>query len=72
VGGVKIIGRYNVPSLLATDASALYSKNLLHFITPLIDPETKELKINWEDEIITGTALTRDGQIIHSAFKKGN
>src|SRR5690606_17694338 len=60
VEGVKIIGHLNIPSRLATDASALYAKNLLNFLTPLIDKETKGLKINWEDEIITGTALTRD------------
>jgi NAD(P) transhydrogenase subunit alpha len=68
VNGVKIIGRYNVPSLLSTDSSALYAKNLLNFLTPLIDAETKSLKINWEDQIITGTALTRDGKVIHPSF----
>jgi NAD(P) transhydrogenase subunit alpha len=71
VEGVKIIGHLNIPSRLATDASALYAKNLLNFLTPLIDKETKGLKINWEDEIITGTALTRDGQVIHPNFKQG-
>lgn len=72
VDGVKIVGRYNVPSLLSTDSSALYAKNLLNFITPLIDRETRSLKINWEDQIITGTALTRDGKVIHPNFVKGN
>jgi NAD(P) transhydrogenase subunit alpha len=69
--GVTIIGDLNVAGQLAVDASALYAKNLLNFITPLIDKETKSLKINWEDEIITGTALTRDGQVIHPAFREG-
>lgn len=72
VNGVKIVGRYNVPSLLSTDSSALYAKNLLNFLTPLIDKETRALKINWEDQIITGTALTRDGKVIHPNFVKGN
>lgn len=71
VNGVKIIGHMNIPSRLATDASALYAKNLLNFLTPLVDKETNGLKINWEDEIITGTALTRDGQVIHPNFKQG-
>jgi NAD(P) transhydrogenase subunit alpha len=35
----------------------------------LVDKETKELKINWEDEIVKGVALTRDGQVIHPNFK---
>ena len=51
-----------IPGLLAT---ALYAKNLLNFITPLIDKETKGLKIDWNDEIIKGTLLTRDGQVVH-------
>jgi NAD(P) transhydrogenase subunit alpha len=69
VNGVKIAGLLNLAGSLPVDASALYAKNLLNFITPLIDKETKALKIDWEDEIIKGTALTRDGQIIHPALK---
>jgi NAD(P) transhydrogenase subunit alpha len=69
VGGVKIAGILNLAGRLPVDASALYAKNLLNFITPLIDKETKALKIDWDDEIIKGTALTRDGQVIHPALK---
>ena len=69
--GVTIIGELNVAAQLAVDSSALYSKNLLNFITPLIDAETKSLKIDWEDEIITGTCLTKDGQVVHPAFREG-
>jgi len=69
--GVTIIGDLNVAAQLAVDASALYSKNLLNFITPFIDGETKALKIDWEDEVITGTCLTRDGKVVHSAFSEG-
>lgn len=69
--GVTIIGELNVAGQLAVDSSALYSKNLLNFITPLIDKETKSLAINWEDEIITGTALTKDGEIIHPSLREG-
>ncbi len=67
--GVKIIGYHNVPGRVATDASALYAKNLLNFITPLIDSESKSLDIDWEDEIIVGTLLTRDGAIVHERLK---
>ncbi|UEM22238.1 Re/Si-specific NAD(P)(+) transhydrogenase subunit alpha [Skermanella mucosa] len=67
VGGVKIVGHINVPSRNAVDASMLYSKNLLNFLTPLIDKE-KGLTINWDDEIIKGTALTRDGAVVHPNF----
>jgi NAD(P) transhydrogenase subunit alpha len=63
--GVKIVGHANVPSRLAADASMLYAKNLLNFITPMIDPETKKLTIDWEDEIIQGCLVTRDGAVVH-------
>ncbi len=66
---VKLVGHANVPSRLAVDSTSLYAKNLLNFLTLLIDKETKGLKINWEDEIVKGVALTRDGQIIHPNFK---
>ncbi len=68
IGGVKIIGHLNLPSRIAADASALYARNLLNFLTPLVDKETKSLKINWEDEIVKATTLTRDGAIVHPNF----
>jgi len=67
--GVKIVGHANVPSRTAVDSTALYAKNLLNLVQLLVDKETKELKINWEDEIVKGVALTRDGQVIHPNFK---
>ncbi len=74
VNGVSIVGHYNVPSRVSTDASSLYAKNLLHYLTPLLkqDEESKALSldINWEDEIVVATTLTRDGHVVHSAFKK--
>ncbi|MDG3441946.1 Re/Si-specific NAD(P)(+) transhydrogenase subunit alpha [Nitrospirillum amazonense] len=66
--GVKIVGHTNVPSRIAVDSSALYAKNLLNFLTPLVDKEAKALKIDWNDDIIKGTALTRDGAVIHPTF----
>jgi NAD(P) transhydrogenase subunit alpha len=69
--GVTFIGDLNVAAQLAVDSSALYAKNLLNFITPLIDKETKSLAINWEDEIITGTCLTKDGQVVHPSLREG-
>jgi len=69
VNGVKIVGHLNVPSRVAVDAAQLYAKNLLNFITPLIDKESKQLAINWDDEIIKGVALTRGGAVVHPALK---
>ena len=67
--GVKIIGHRNVPGRLAADASALYARNLLNFITPMVDAESKSLKIDWEDEIITATLLTREGAVVHESCR---
>ena len=69
VNGVKIVGHDNVPGRLAASASALYAKNLLTFLETLIDKKEKKIAINWDDEIVKGTALTRDGAIIHPIFK---
>ena len=68
VGPAKILGYLNMPGRLAASASALYAKNLLTFIDTLIDKKEKKLAINWDDEIVKGTALTRDGAIIHPNF----
>jgi H+-translocating NAD(P) transhydrogenase subunit alpha len=69
VGGVKIVGFANVPGRLAATASSLYAKNLLAFLDVLIDKKTKTLAINWDDDIVKATALTRDGAIVHPNFK---
>jgi NAD(P) transhydrogenase subunit alpha len=68
VNGVKIVGYPNMPSRIAVDASNLYARNLLNFLTPLIDKETKALKINREDEIVKATLLTKDGAVVHPQF----
>jgi len=63
--GVKIIGHANVPARLAEDASALFGRNLLNFLSPHVDKEKGGLAINWEDETVSGTLVTRDGKIVH-------
>ncbi len=66
--GVTIVGHANVASRLAVDASAMYARNLLNFITPLVNPESKSLEIDWDDEIITGCLVVRDGAVVHPAI----
>jgi NAD(P) transhydrogenase subunit alpha len=65
---VVIVGHANVPGRLAADASSLYARNLFALVSLLYDKEAKSLKIDWEDEIVKGTALTRDGRIVHPAL----
>lgn len=69
--GVSLVGFLNIPSRIAVDSSALYARNLLNFLTPLIDQASKSLKINWDDEIVKGTALTRDGKVVHPSLTQG-
>lgn len=66
--GVNILGHRNVPSRLATDASALYAKNILNLLNLIIDKDSGKLEIDWEDEIIKGVALTKDGKVVHPNF----
>jgi NAD(P) transhydrogenase subunit alpha len=68
VGQVKIVGYLNVAGRLAASASALYAKNLLTFVDTLIDKKEKKLAVNWDDEIVKGTLLTREGAIVHPNF----
>ena len=67
--GVKIVGHLNVPGRLAADASMLYANNLFNFVSLLYDKESKELAIDWEDEIVQGTLVTRDGAVVHPELK---
>jgi NAD(P) transhydrogenase subunit alpha len=64
-GGVRIIGHRNVPGRLPVDASALYARNLFNFVAPFVNAENGVVDIDWEDELVTGTALTRDGSVVH-------
>jgi NAD(P) transhydrogenase subunit alpha len=68
VGGVKIVGFNNVAGRLAASASALYAKNLFTFLDILVDKKDKKLAVNWDDEIVKATALTRDGAVVHPNF----
>lgn len=59
--GVHIVGLANLPGMLAADASALYARNLLHFINLLVDPKSGVLALNRGDEIIAGALICTDG-----------
>ena len=65
--GVRIVGNSNVTRLAAT-ASALYARNLYAFVETLIDKSTKTIAVNWDDELVKATCLTRDGAIVASEF----
>jgi len=69
---VKIVGFTNVPGRIAASASQLFARNLFSFMQTLFDKETKALKIDWEDELLKATVLTRDGEIVHPGINVEN
>jgi NAD(P) transhydrogenase subunit alpha len=62
--GVFILGHLNLAAKLSGNASALYARNLQNLLELLI-AEDGSLQVDWNDEIIKGIALTRNGEIIH-------
>ena len=70
VDGKKIVGHKNVPGRIAATASELYAKNLASFLETMIDKESGELAVDWEDELVTATLLTRDGAVVHPNFSE--
>lgn len=67
--GVTLVGHANVPSRLAETTSQLFARNLLNFLTPMIDKETGALTIDREDAVVEGTLVTQDGAIVHERVK---
>ncbi len=67
--GVKIAGFANMPGRMAATASALYAKNLFAFVETMIDKAGKTLAVNWDDELVKATLLTRDGAVVHPQFQ---
>jgi H+-translocating NAD(P) transhydrogenase subunit alpha len=63
--GVKIVGYTNVPGRLPKDASQLFARNVLNFLTPHVDKETKSLAFKWDDETVRDTVVCRDGKVVN-------
>jgi NAD(P) transhydrogenase subunit alpha len=63
--GVKIYAPLNLAGTIAVNASSLYAKNLLAFLDTMIDKKEKTLAVNWDDDLIKGTLIAKDGRIVH-------
>ncbi|MEO1264492.1 MAG: Re/Si-specific NAD(P)(+) transhydrogenase subunit alpha [Pseudomonadota bacterium] len=63
--GVRIYGPVNLQGSVPVNATTLYAKNLLTFLQTMIDSESKELKIDWDDELVSGTLIAKGGKVIH-------
>ncbi len=66
--GVRIMGKLNLPGAVPVNASSLYARNLFAFVELMIDKEKQGLAINWDDDIIKGTLVARDGAIANKAI----
>ena len=66
---VKILGPLDLPSEMPDHASQLYARNVQSLLELLVSKEGA-LELNWEDEILAGACITRDGEIVHEGAKK--
>lgn len=67
VGHVQILGHANLPSRMPYHASEMYARNLFNFLSPHFRDGV--LTPDWDDEVVSGTVLTRDGAVIHAGVK---
>jgi NAD(P) transhydrogenase subunit alpha len=68
VGPAHIVGPVNLPSRMPVHTSEMYSKTLLNFIAPMLQEGL--LKLDWEDEVISGACLTHEGEVKHPMVKQ--
>ena len=67
--GVTIVGNSNLPSSMPSDASKLYGKNILNFLQ-LITSKEGQLNLNWSDDLVQGSCITHNGEIVHERVKQ--
>ena len=65
---VTIVGPKDIYSTLAIHASEMFAKNVINFLTPMI--KDGELTLDWEDEVLSKSVVTRDGKVVHEMFNK--
>lgn len=66
--GVTIVGNSALPSTMPSDASKLYGKNVLNFLQ-LITNKEGNLNLNWEDDLVKGSCITHNGELVHERVK---
>ncbi len=69
--GVTIVGNSNLPSTMPSDASKLYGKNILNFLQLIVDKEGN-LNLNFDDDLVKGTCITHDGNIVNERVKEAS
>jgi NAD(P) transhydrogenase subunit alpha len=66
--GITIVGNSNLPATMPSDASKLYGKNVLNFLQLIISKEG-QIALNWEDDLVKGSCITHDREIVHERVK---
>jgi NAD(P) transhydrogenase subunit alpha len=66
--GVRISGPLNLAGTVPVNASSLYARNLVAFLELMIDKKEKALKVNWDDEVVKGTLVAKDGRLVHPSL----
>ena len=69
VNGVRIFAPLNLAGEIPVNASSLYAKNLYTFLETMIDKKDNALKVNWDDEIVKGTLIAKDGKLVHPSLQ---
>tara|TARA_Y100000590_G_scaffold470658_1_gene667482 strand:+ start:5610 stop:6752 length:1143 start_codon:yes stop_codon:yes gene_type:complete len=70
INGVTVLGYENFARRLPKDASNLYAQNILKFLEEIINKETNQLTLDYEDEIIKGIMIANDGKLVHPIYKQ--
>jgi len=65
--GVMIQGPLNLPSSMAPQASQLYSRNIVTFVSAVL--KDAKLNINTDDELVKGTMVVNKGSVVNSQVK---
>lgn len=66
--GVSIVGNSSLQSTMPSDASKMYGKNVLNFLQ-LITTKEGQLNLNWEDDLVKGSCITHNGEVVHERVK---
>jgi NAD(P) transhydrogenase subunit alpha len=66
IDGVLIIGDTDLVSRVANHASQMYARNVMAFIELITDPDSKDLRIDYSDDIVEGACIARDGAVVHA------
>ncbi len=66
--GVIIVAPENLPSELPTHASQMYARNVTSFLQDIV--EDGELKLDFDDEVVSGSCVTHDGEVVHARTRE--